>query len=110
VIIAHKSAAKGSDTVYLAHSLISGHMYRIEILSSRNVGVSAQGFMNYTYYANKRLVQQTKSLVLVGKSPYSYTLKPPTNARLSQWALVVNAMVTGKHPLTVRYRDLGVQR
>lgn len=109
-VIAQKSVKNGLQGIYLAHGLLSGRTYRIEIVSKGHVGVTGQGFMNYTYMANHSLMQQTKSFVLQGKTPYSYTVKPPTSAPLSQWSLVVDARITGKHSLTVRYRDLGVRK
>jgi hypothetical protein len=109
-IIAQKSAKKGAQTVYLAHALLSGHTYRIEIVSSSRASVAAQGFMNYAYVSNHQLRQGMKPLSLRGASPLSHTVKPPVSNRLSQWTLVVDASVTGKHPLTVRYRDLGIKK
>lgn len=106
-IIAQKSAKKGSFEVYLAHPLVSGHSYRVEILSAKGAAITAQGFMSYTYVVNHSLAQGMKPVTLQGSAPYSYTVSPPTSTRLSQWLLVVDARVTGKHPLTVRYRDLG---
>lgn len=106
-IIAQKSSKKGARSVYLAHGLSYGHKYRIEIVSTGKYSISGYGFQNYTYVSHRQLVQGMKPFSVSGKTPYSNVITAPVSARLTGWSLTAEVTITGKHRLTVRYRDLG---
>ena len=106
-VIAQKSAKKGSDVVILSSGLIPGHRYRIEVLSSGKFPVAANGFQNYAYRSNHHIAAGTKPFSLRGKTPYTYKIPLPISSKLSEWSITVQTIISGEHPLTVRYRDLG---
>jgi hypothetical protein len=109
-VIAQKSATKGSNVVILSSRLTPGHKYRIEMASSGKFAFSANGFENYTYFVSRHVAQRTKPFSLKGSTPYTHMILPPISAKLSGWSITVQAIIIGKHPLTVRYRDLGATK
>ena len=106
-VVAQKSAKKGSNVVILSSGLTSGHQYRIEVVSSGKFSVTGNGFENYAYVSNRHVVSGTKPFSLNGRTPLTYVILPPISSKVSQWSLTVQTVITSKHPLTVRFRDLG---
>lgn len=109
-IIAQKSATKGSNVVILSSRLTPGHKYRVELVSSGKFAVSANGFVYYAYVVNRHAKAGTKPFSLAGKTPYTYRVPRPISSKLSGWSITIQAIISGKHPLTVRYRDLGATK
>lgn len=108
-VVASKTSKKRNPTIYLAYRLMTGHAYQVRITSSPRESFSGQGFENFNYVQNARLVPGNKPLQLQGKTPYTMKVTQPVNTKLSEWDLAVQVQTLGARSLTVRLVDLGKQ-
>lgn len=104
-VVFNRSSKLGS--LYVAQGLLPGHTYSIKVASKGHVQFSTSGFQDFVYVTGKRAVEDSRTLALKGKTPYSYTLKQPVRQTLRQWMMVVSVNLMAKKKLTVKVVDLG---
>ncbi|HEX8919194.1 MAG TPA: hypothetical protein VF898_11880 [Chloroflexota bacterium] len=106
-VVAQVSTKLYQGTVYLSRSLSSGHSYRIDISAPGRKPFIGGGVEHYIGVARGRLTDGNKSFNLKASTPYSYTVRPPSSAHLSEWILAVDVQVRSGSHLTVKLVDLG---
>jgi len=105
--IVTQKTAKKLGTVTLSTGLVSGRLYRIEVLATGHRAFNGHGFEYYTYVSQHRLFTQSKPIALSGKTPQSFQVGAPTSQRVTEWILAVSVGLTRGNGLTVRILDVG---
>jgi hypothetical protein len=103
-VVAQK-ASKKSGTVYIAHRLVSGHRYRIDVVSKHHRTFAGNAIENYISVKSGRLVQGVHPMKLSGTTPKSFSLTQPVSGHLGSWIVALTVDSARARRLIVRIVD-----